>query len=175
MAITTETIHATQGDEALLKVLATELQAILPIEAQQDRAEFHRILASLPRGLRAMASTHEFNVSMGQEDLAAHIASQNDERDLAETLSGLRELELTEIADLFEKAWKIMEPHLETLRRQEIPNEKLHDWLEEIGAQDQIDPMNDILWDLGAECGPLGLHQYWIAYARKYPERCAAA
>ena len=57
----------------------------------------------------------------------------------------------------------------------EIPNEKLHDWLEEIGAQDQIDPMNDILWDLGAECGPLGLHQYWIAYARKYPERCAAA
>lgn len=175
MAITAESIHAAQGDEALLQLLATELQQLLPIEIQEDREQFHQILGSLPRGLRAMAGTHEFNVSMAQEDLAAHFNNQNDERDLRETLNGLRELELTQIADLFDQAWKIMEPNLDTLRKDEVSLEKLHDWLDEIGVQEKIDPMNDIIWDISADAGPLGLHQAWVLYARKYPERCVVA
>jgi hypothetical protein len=175
MAITAEKIHAAQGDEDLLKLLATELQQLLPIAIQEDREQFHQILSSLPRGLRAMAGTHEFDVSMAQEDLAAHFSNQNDERDLRETLNGLQELELPQVADLFEQAWKIMEPNLETLRKDEVSLEKLHDWLDEIGVQEKIDPMNDIIWDLSAEAGPLGLHQSWVLYARKYPERCVVA
>jgi hypothetical protein len=175
MAITTESIHAAPGDEALLQLLATELQQLLPIEIQEDREQFHQILGSLPRGLRAMAGTHEFNVSMAQEDLAAHFNNQNDERDLRETLHGLQELELPQVADLFDQAWKIMEPNLDTLRKDEVSLEKLHDWLDEIGVQEKIDPMNDIIWDISAEAGPLGLHQAWVLYARKYPERCVVA
>jgi hypothetical protein len=175
MSITVETIRAANGDEPLLQLLATELQQLLPIEIQEDRVQFHQILTSLPRGLRAMAGTHEFDVSMTQEDLAAHFSNQHDERDLRETLNGLRELELPQIADLFEQAWKIMEPHLDALRKDEVSEEKLHDWLEEIGAQEKIDPMNDIIWDFSAEAGPLGLHQSWVIYARKYPEHCIVA
>jgi len=175
MAITVETIHAAQGDEALLQLLATELQQLLPIEIQEDRDRFHEILGSLPRGLRAMAGTHEFDVSMTQEDLAAHFSNQNDERDLRETLNGLRELELPQVADLFEQAWKIMEPNLDALRKDEVSIEKLHDWLDETGVQEKIDPMNDIIWDISAEAGPLGLHHSWVIYARKYPERCVVA
>jgi hypothetical protein len=175
MAITVETIHAAPGDEALLQLLATELQQLLPIEIQEDREQFHQILGSLPRGLRAMAGTHEFNVSMAQEDLAAHFNNQNDERDLRETLHGLQELELPQVADLFDQAWKIMEPNLDTLRKDEVSLEKLHDWLDEIGVQEKIDPMNDMIWDISADAGPLGLHQAWVLYARKYPERCVVA
>ena len=90
MSITIDTIRAAENEEALIGLLATELQLLLPIEIQKDREQFHQILATLPRGLRAMAGTHEFDVSMTQEALAMHIACQHDERDLRETVNGLR-------------------------------------------------------------------------------------
>jgi quinol monooxygenase YgiN len=175
MSITIDTIRAAESEEALIELLATELQVLLPIEAQKNRDQFHQILASLPRGLRAMAGTHEFDVSMTQEDLAMHIACQHEARDLHETISGLRELELAQIADLLEQAMKIMEPHLDEMRKQQVSVENLQKWLDDVGVQDQIDPMNDIIWDFSAEAGPLGMHRSWVLYARKYPERCVVA
>jgi hypothetical protein len=175
MPITVETIRAAEDDEALLQLLAADLQFLLPIEIQKDRDQFHQILRSLPRGLRAMAGTHEFDVNMTQEDLAMHIACQHEERDLRETVNGLLELELAQIADLLEQAMKVMEPHLDEMRKQQVSVEDLQSWLEEAGAQGKIDPMNDIIWGFSAEAGPLGMHQSWVRYARKYPERCVVA
>ena len=117
MALTVEWIRAAEDDEALFNLLSGELQRLLPNEIQQDRDVYHQKLAELPRGLRAMAGMHFFDVSMSLDDLAWHFGNQNDERDLHETLDGLRELEMPEIADLFEKAWKIMDPYLDRIRR----------------------------------------------------------
>ena len=175
MSLTVETIRAAKNEEALIELLATELQLLLPLEIQQDRELFHQILTSLPRGLRAMAGTHEFDVSMSQEDLAMHIACQHDERDLRETVNGLRELELPEIADLLVQAITIMQPHMAELHKQQVSVEDLQKWLDEAGAQGKIDPLNDIIWDFSAEAGPLGMHRAWVLYAQKYPERCIAA
>ena len=175
MAITIESIGAAESDEALLELLATELQELLPIEMHGDRAQFHQMLGALPRGLRAMAATHEFAVSMTRDDLVCHFSNQNDEHDLHATLNGLRELELPEIADAFQQAWSALEPNLEALRKNQVSNEKLYDWLEEIGADEKIDSMNEIIWDFRDEAGHLGLHQSWVVYARKYPERCVVA
>ena len=63
-----------------------------------------------------MAGMHFFDVSMSLDDLAWHFGNQNDERDLRETLNGLRELELLEIADLFDQMWEFMKPHMAALK-----------------------------------------------------------
>jgi len=172
MALTAELIQATEDDEALFELLSGELQRLLPDEIREDEGRYHEALAGLPQGLRAMAGMHFFDVSMTMDDLAWHFGNQNDERDLSETLNGLRELELTEISVYFEQAWKIMEPQFEALRGPGVTSENFYDWLAEIGAKEKIDPMNDFIWDYCKKAGDLGLLSSWPAYARKYPERC---
>jgi len=175
MALTIEQIRLAQDDQALFDLLSNELQRLLPESVQKDRDRYHRILEALPRGLRAMAGMHFFDVSMTMDDLAWHFGNQNDEHDLRETLNGLRELELFQIADLFEQAWKIMAPHLDALRNDEVSAEGFGQWLENIGAQKKIDPMNDIIWEHCSQAGELGMLAAWPSYARKYPERCVAS
>lgn len=118
-----------------------------------------------------MAGMHFFDVSMALDDLAWHFGNQHAEDALRETWNGLIELELTRIAELFRAAWLIMEPHLDAIRNDRITGD-FHDWLEEIGAQQQIDPMNDEIWAFCRSQGKLGLLRSWPRYARKYPERC---
>jgi hypothetical protein len=175
VALTIEQIHATGDSDALFQLLSDELQRLLPSEKQEDRDWYFRTIETLPRGLRAMAGIYEFDVSMTMDDLAWHFGNQNDERDLRETENGLRELDLPEIAELFARAWKIMEPHFDTLRRNEVKAEDFSKWLRDIGAQAQIDPMNKIIWAHCEEAGELGLLASWPIYARKYPERCVSA
>jgi hypothetical protein len=172
MALTAEQIQAAEDNEEVIELLVDELQRLLPDDAQEDRDRFHKTLANLPRGLRAMAGMHFFDVSMSLDDLAWHFANQNEERDLQETLNGLRELEITEVADLFEKAVAVMEPFLDTLRRGEVAGEEFYDWLRLIGVEEKIEPMNEIIWAYRENCGELGLLETWAVYAKKYPERC---
>lgn len=172
MALTVETIRATEDDEALFDLLSKELQHVLPEELQEDRDRYHAALENLPRGLRVMAEMHFFDVSMTMDDLAWHFGNQNDERDLRETLDGLRELELFEIADRFESAWKIMEPHFETIRGESVGPDNFYEWSESVGVQQQIEPMNDFIWNDCKTAGDIGLLSSWPVYARKYPERC---
>src|SRR5579863_4145233 len=113
MPLTVEWIRAANDDDALFGLLSGELQRLLPREVLGDRDLYQATLRSMPRGLRAMAGMHFFDVNMALDDLAWHFGNQNDERDLSETLSGLRELELSAVADCFQSAWKIMEPYLD--------------------------------------------------------------
>jgi hypothetical protein len=175
MALTVETIRTAENDEALYNLLSRELQRLLPEHLQEDRDRYHAALEHLPRGLRAMAGMHFFDVSMTLDDLAWHFGNQNEERDLHETLNGLRELELFEVADRFERAWKIMEPHFETIRGESVGSDNFYDWSESVGAQQQIEPMNDFIWDYCKKAGDSGLLSSWPVYARKFPERCVVS
>jgi len=172
MSLTVEQIREAEDNEEVIELLTDELQRLIPDAVQEDRDRFHKTLATLPRGLRAMAGMHFFDVSMSLDDLGWHFANQNEDRDLQETLNGLRELEITEVADLFEKAVAVMEPYLDTLRRGEVSGEEFYDWLRLIGAEEKIEPMNEIIWAYREKCGELGLLETWATYAKKYPERC---
>ena len=130
MALTIEQIRETEDDAELVELLCEELQSGLPDELREDRDRFFAALPALPKGLRAMAGMHFFEVSMTLDDLPWHFANQNDPRDLRETLDGLRELELTLVADLFEQSWKLMEPHFDALRSDQVNGENFYDWLE---------------------------------------------
>jgi hypothetical protein len=175
MALTVEQITAAEDDKALFDLLAAELQRLLPEKVPEDPEEYYRILGSMPPGLRAMASIYYFDVSMTMDSLAWHFGNQHDVRDVGETLSGLRELELTEIAGYFEKTWKFLEPHRTALESGDFGGKEFGEWLVDIGVQELTDPWDEIIWQYSEEGGDMGLLASWPAYARKYPERCVTA
>jgi hypothetical protein len=169
--LTIEQIRSADSDEALFDLLSAELQRLLPEELEKDRDLYHAALENLPRGLRAMAGIHFFDVSMAMDDLAWHFGNQNDERDLQETLNGLRELELMQVADCFDKMWEFMRPHMAALQSGDLGGKDFSDWLLDIGAQSFAKPLNKIIWTYSKQAGDLGLLSSWPVYARKYPER----
>jgi hypothetical protein len=175
MTLTIETIRATESDDALFDLLATELDRLLPDEVKEDPDRYYPALDSLPQGLRAMAGIYFFNVSVTLDSLAVHFGTHHDERDLRETLNGLRELELAEIAGFFEQAWKFMEPHMAELQSGDYGGKDFSEWLVDIGAQKLTGPMDGIIRAHCENAGELGLLESWPVYARKYPERCVAA
>lgn len=175
MALTIEQIRETNDDEALLDISSAELQRLLPPEKQEDRDWYYKTLETLPRGLRAMNGMYQFDVSMALDSLAWHFGNQNDERDLRENLNGLRELELAEIAEMFEQMWEFMKPHMPVLQSGDFGGKDFTDWLEDVGAEAFADKKDDYIWAYCKKLGKLGLLETWPIYARKYPERCVVS
>lgn len=172
MALTIEQIRATNSGEALFDLLAEELQRVLPPEKQEDRDWYYKTIETLPRGLRAMAGMYFFVKSMTLDSLAWHFGNQNDPRDLEETLNGLRELELNEIAVMFEQMWDFMKPHMSALQSGDFGGKDFTDWLVDIGAEEFADKKDDFICDYCEKAGKLGLLESWPIYAPKYPELC---
>jgi hypothetical protein len=175
VALTIEKIRSTENSEALLELLSEEWQRLLPAEALRNRDLYHRSLETLPRGLRAMAGMHFFDVSMALDNLAWHFGNQADERDRRETLNGLRELEMSEIADLFENAWKIVDAYLDGVRKSGHDGAIPKDWYMNSDMKKQIESMDKSIREQSEKAGDAGLLGSWPIYARKYPERCVLA
>jgi hypothetical protein len=175
MALTVDVIRATEDEEVLVDLLSNEGRRLLPDELFQDTDRYYESLDTIPPGIRAMAGIYPFSVSMGMDDLAWHFNNHSDERHIRETLNGLRELEMPQIADLFEAAWRILEPYLADMRPGYYRNQGFSKWVRECGIQQQIDPMNEVIWDYCKKAGDLGLLESWVLYVRKHPERCVVA
>jgi hypothetical protein len=172
MALTIEQIRRAKDSEELFDLLSGELKRLLPPDKQEDREWYYLTLETLPRGLRAMNGMWFFDVSMSCDSLAWHFDNQNDRRDLQETLNGLREPELPEIADMFKQMWEFMRPHLPVLQSGDIGGKDFSDWLEDIGAEEFADKKDDFIWAYCEKAGKFGLLESWVLYARTYPERC---
>ena len=170
MALTIETIRATEDDGALVDLLFDEARRLLPDELFADTDRYYKSLDNVPRGIRALAGIYPFTVSMQMDDLAWHFSNHPDKRHIRETLNGLREFEMTEIADLFESASKIMQPYLSDLHPGQFRDQPFYQWSRTAGIQDQIDPWNEVIWAKQSELG-LALLTPCASYARKYPER----
>lgn len=174
MILSLVSIQSAKDDQELFERLSETLKAMFPPELQEDREKFLTALQSAPRGLRAMAGIFDLDVSMALDDLAWHFGNHNDERFLQETVLSLRELEAVEAADLFQSAWEVAAPYLPEIRTKDWESEDPHDYFDRT-IQSMVDPLNERMWAICKECGPRGLLQYWLAYARRYPERCVTA
>jgi hypothetical protein len=178
MALTIAQIREAESDEVLLRLLQAELKALFPRELRSDKIVFLSRLHSAPPGLRAMATTFDLDVSMALDDLAWHFVNHPDLNLCTETSDGLRELEATEAAELFDAALAIVKPSWDELQmvaqKQESGTANAHDWLDETGIQKRIDPLTKSMWKLLGQWRDYGLMYYWISYARAYPERCIA-
>jgi hypothetical protein len=72
MSLSLRDITASNSDEELLRKLSSELELRLPPNVQDDYELLVPAIRALPRGLRAMASTHRLDVSMAIDDLGWH-------------------------------------------------------------------------------------------------------
>lgn len=122
-----------------------------------------------------MAGIHLFDMSMAFDSLAWHFGNHNNERDLQETVDGLRELELPEIADMFEEMWNFMKPHMVALQAGKIRDKDFHVWLKDIGAENLAKDKNRFIWAYCEKYPDYRLLTSWLTYARKYPERCVVS
>lgn len=158
-----------QSDAELLDSLIAKLEERAPGSLKEDCDAFVAAIKELPPGLRAMAATHELDVSITLDDLGWHFANWH-HRELAnETLLGLKELEATEAAALFEEALQLVLPFWEQIGT--LLEDDFHrfiDWYCGSNLEQALAPLNDQMWALHEKLGDLGLFQYWVHYTRRY-------
>jgi hypothetical protein len=171
MSLSLSDINATD-DEVLFQRLAFALDGLFPPELRDNPDQFYAAVLDAPRGLRAMAGIYDLDVSITLDDLAWHFLKHNDERFLEETLWSLKELEANEAADLFQSALEIARPFLPSIRAIDWQQENPREFLVRTGIQSQVDPLSDRMLEIWRASKFRGLFQYWLCYARKYPERC---
>jgi hypothetical protein len=171
MSFSLEEIKAAKSDEALFKILSSELEFRLPKNTHINCDILTDSIRSLPRGLGAMAATHRLDVSMAIDDLGWHFYNFYHREYFAETLRGLFELEAAEAAGILQQAWMFVEPHWEKLGQLKASPKMFADWYESSGLELSIKPLNQQLWEICSKSPDYGLMQFWLTYARRYPER----
>jgi hypothetical protein len=92
-------------------LLSEELQTRLPDGQDRDLDLFLKRIRLLPVGLRAMAATYEFDVSLTLDDLGWHFCNWCHRPYCEETLWALRELEAFEYAEAFAQAYEMAQPY----------------------------------------------------------------
>src|SRR5262245_11099935 len=80
-----------QDDDTVFGLLSSALNERIPSSLLVDLDAFVAQLQKLPPGLRAMAATHQLDVSMSLDDLGWHFANWHDHGLAEETTLGLRE------------------------------------------------------------------------------------
>ena len=172
MSLSLADIKSANSDEALFKLLSAELNHQLPKSVHANYDVLVQSVRGLPRGLRAMAAIYRLDVSMAMDDLGWHFFNFH-HRDLCnETLLGLRELEALEVAEIFEQALAKIEPYWETIGRlkEDSPN-AFANWYDSSDLSAALKSLNKRLWEICTASPQYGLMQFWLIYARKYPER----
>ena len=171
MSFNLSEIKSAKSDEELFKMLSSELQLRLPESVQVDYDNLTISIRSLPRGLRAMAAIHRLDVSMAVDDLVWHFFNFHHREFCDETMRGLFELEAVEAAEIFKQAWALVEPHWEKLGQLKESPKMFADWYVSSKLEASMKPLNARLWKICSESPDYGLMQFWLTYARKYPER----
>jgi hypothetical protein len=165
MGLAIKAIRDAKSDDKLLQLLLGALTEALPPTVGQSNDEYVARMQRLPAGLHAMAATYELDVSMASDDLGWHFGNWHHEGLAKEALWGLRELEATEAAEVFESAHNLALQYWENLG-----SEGWQDWYVLSPLDKAMDPLNVRMWAI-CKRHEMGLMGYWIAYARRHPER----
>lgn len=157
-------LRAATTAEERLELIQELLKERIP-ESRTEQGPFVEKLKTLPPGLRAMAATHELDVSLAMDDLGYHFGNWHN-LDLAhETLNGLKELDATELAEIFGAALELAQAYWDRLGSS--------DWMEWYPDSEldlDLGELNEAAWEL-LDTQDLGIMSYWTAYAERHPER----
>ena len=175
--MTPDIIASTASDKELLEKLFSELEAAVPADLHDNLDEFVETLQDLSPGLRAMASTYQFDVSMTLDDLGWHFANWHHHGYARETGSGLRELEAGEVAEIFDRAYSIACHEWDRMTRLlDESFDAFSSWYGTSELEATLMPLNRRLWELFKienSSGQCGIFKLWVDYARRYPDRVA--
>jgi len=147
----------------------------MPAELHDNIDDFVQHLLRLPPGLRAMAATFQLDVSMALDDLGWHFANWHHKPYCEETLRGLQLLNAREAAEIFSVSYELVLPHWEEIGN--LIEDDFHqfiDWYSDSELENSLEPLNQRMWEIRDESKEYGLMQYWLTYARKYPENILA-
>ena len=175
MRLTAAAIRTIRANQTLLDKLFVELNRLLPSELHEDLDALVTAFEGLSPGLRAMAATYQLDVSMGLDDLGWHFANWHHRAYCDETSRGLWELEANEVAQIFDQAYRLVLPYWDAIGDMLAADSKVFvDWYYESPLEKVLSPLNVRLWEICEKLGEDRLLQFWLDYARKYPERVVA-
>jgi hypothetical protein len=155
----------TGSEDYVFELLSQTLSARLP---SRDDPNFLAELRKLPIGLRAMAATYELDVSLTLDDLGWHFGNWHDAELAEETAIGLQQLGATELAALFQDAFALALKYW-----RELGDDGWMDWYHGSALEEAVMPLNQEVWKL-LEGKSSGIFSYWVAYAKRHPERIGA-
>jgi hypothetical protein len=134
-----------------------------------DDGTFASTIGRLPPGLRAMAATHWLDISLTLDSITWHFGNFGEPGLVALTEAGLRELDLSELADCFVEAKELMQPLLAC--RTEADGDP-YEILERAGLQARAHEIDDRASALGNRGrGESVIYNAWIRYTREHPDR----
>jgi hypothetical protein len=172
MKLTEAKIKACKNDQQLFKALTAELERQIPIGLREDLEIFVKHIRRIPPGLRAMAATHQLDVSIALDDLGWHFANHHHKPYCEETLWGLKELGARESADIFSASYRLVLPFWDEIGSLISKDFKLFiDWYNDSELEKALAPLNKQMYQLWESLKDYGLMKYWLIYARKYPEK----
>jgi hypothetical protein len=157
-----------KDDDGLLEEIHAILTARVQGDPYSEDGGFAENLLALPMGLRAMAASHWLDISLTLDSITWHFGNFGEPGLVAHTTAALRELELLELAAVFDEAKDLMIPLLKERIGEEDPNELL----DRKGVRDRADQIDRRAWaldDLGP--GQSLIYSAWVRYAREHPER----
>jgi hypothetical protein len=163
----TPDVISTSSDDELFKLLAKELEK--RISVGRESPEFVAEIQKLPIGLRSMAATYELDVSLVMDDLGWHFGNWHNTALADETIRGLDELRATGLAIIFKEAFQIAFRYWDKLAAKDWSK-----WYHGSLLEKEIEPLNERARKI-LDGKKNGVFEYWVNYARKYPERIANA
>ena len=167
MALTEAQILECTGHDDLLELLLSDLRVRLPPGEPFHMGRFLEKIRTIPIGLRAMAATFELDVSMTLDDLGWHFGNWAHRGYCDETLRGLRELEASEYAEMFAKAYELAQSCWTELR--DLSHDDFKKWYDRSDFHKTTALLSSRWWDLEEIDG--GIFGHWTRYARKYPHK----
>ncbi len=163
--ITVESIRS-GSDGGVFSLLGHELEN--RITSTRGSPEFIAEIRDLPPGLRAMAATHELDVSLALDDLGWHFGNWHSIEFAEETAAGLDELGAHELAEVFRAAFELAQDYW-----MELGSEHWMDWYHGSALEKAVDPLSRRAWAI-LKPRRNGIFSYWVEYAREHPERVGA-
>jgi len=160
--ITREAID-TSSDEDLFSLLAHELET--RIISERGAPEFVAEIKGLPVGLRAMAATYELEVSLALDDIGWHFGNWHNIELSEETAKALLELGAPELAEVYQAAFRLAQDHWT-----ELGSEGWSEWYYGSPLEKALAPLTKRAWSI-LEGRKNGIFNYWVDYARRFPER----
>jgi hypothetical protein len=153
-----------QTDEEVLAVLSKALTERVAPSLLGNLDAFVAALMNLPPGLRAMAATHQLDVSLTLDDLGWHFANWHHHGYALATLEGLKELGAAREAAVFGDAYAVAQRHWTKLAADDFTA-----WYHGSSIEQELAPLDREMTELVRAHGPAGLMGLWVRYARQHP------